>query len=213
MSDTPFETMSDTPIVAATDPIVVIEPEPLAVQERNVWTGARLLVSSTVFLFVPFVFGYLYLASLNTANLWRPGHLTGPLGWGIAVMLAVVVSAGLVAWARSDLSHGKDASARWLSLLALLVGIAAVVLQAAEYSQLGFGPSDGGYASVFVGWTGLFAVVVVGAMVWLEVIVASAFRNGSRAPGSGPTDLDALGFYLVFLAGLGAVTFAFLYLV
>jgi len=207
MSDTPFETMSDTPIVAATDPIVVIEPEPLAVQERNVWTGARLLVSSTVFLFVPFVFGYLYLASLNTA------HLTGPLGWGIAVMLAVVVSAGLVAWARSDLSHGKDASARWLSLLALLVGIAAVVLQAAEYSQLGFGPSDGGYASVFVGWTGLFAVVVVGAMVWLEVIVASAFRNGSRAPGSGPTDLDALGFYLVFLAGLGAVTFAFLYLV
>jgi cytochrome c oxidase subunit 3 len=190
----------------------MVESEPLELQERNLWAGARLLVSSTVFLFLPFVFGYLYLASLNTANLWRPGHLTGPLGWGIAVMLAVVVSAGLVAWARSDLAHGKDASSRWLSLAALLVGIAAVVLQAVEYSQLGFGPSDGGYASVFVGWTGLFAVVVLGAMVWLEIIVASGFRNGSGAPGSGRADLDALGFYLTFLAGIGVVTFAFLYL-
>jgi len=190
-----------------------IQPEPAELQERNLWAGARLLVSSTVFLFLPFVFGYLYLASLNTANLWRPGHLTGPLGWGIAVMLAVVLSAGLVAWARSDLAQGKEASSRWLSLAALLAGVAAVVLQAVEYSQLGFGPSDGGYASVFVGWTGLFAVVVLGTMVWLEMIVASSFRNGSAAPGSSRADLDALGFFLYFVAGLGVFTFAFLYLV
>src|SRR5580704_5590873 len=85
--------MSD---VAQTAP-VVIEPEPSELQERHTWAGARLLVSSTVFLFLPFVFGYLYLASLNTSGLWRPGHLKGPLGWGIAIMLAVVVSAGLVA--------------------------------------------------------------------------------------------------------------------
>jgi cytochrome c oxidase subunit III len=197
--------MSDAP--------VVIEPEPVEVQERNLWVGARLLVSSTVFLFLPFVFGYLYLASLNTAGMWRPGHLTGPLGWGIAVMLAVVVSAGLVAWARSDLARGKEASSRWLALLALLVGITAVVLQAVEYSQLRFGPSDGGYASVFVGWSGFFALVVLGAMIWLEIIVASAFRNRSGALGSGRANLDALGFYLTFVAGLGMVTFAFLYLV
>ena len=195
-----------------TDAPAVIEPEPVEVHERNLWAGTRLLVSSTVFLFLPFVFGYLYLASLNTSNLWRPGHLIGPLGWGIAVMLAVVASAGLVAWARSDLAHGKDSSSRWLALAALLLGIAAVVLQAVEYSQLGFGPSDGGYASVFLGWTGFFAVVVLGAMVWLEIIVASAFRNRS-ASGSERANLDALGFYLTFLAGLGVVTFAFLYLV
>lgn len=196
-----------------TDLPVAIEAEPAETQERNLWAGARLLVSSTVFLFLPFVFGYFYLASLNTADMWRPGHLTGPLGWGIPVMLGVVVSAALVAWARSELARGKGASSRWLSLAALLVGVAAVVVQGVEYSQLRFGPSDGGYASVFLGWTGLFALVLLGAMVWLEIIVASAFRNGSGAPGSGRADLDALGFYLTFLAGLGAVTFAFLYLV
>ncbi len=166
-----------------------------------------------MFLFLPFVFGYVYLASLNTTNLWRPGHLTAPLGWGIAVMLAVVASAGLVAWARSDLTRGKHSSSRWLSLAALIAGLAALVLQAVEYSRLSFGPSDGGYASIFLGWTGFFAAVLLGAMVWLEITVASAFRHRTGASSLEKANLDALGFYLTFLAGLGALTFAFLYLV
>jgi heme/copper-type cytochrome/quinol oxidase subunit 3 len=192
---------------------LVFDPtEPPELQERNTWANARLLVSSTVFLFLPFVFGYLYLASLNTSGLWRPHHLQGPLGWGIAIMLAVVVSAGLVAWARSELAGGKDASSRRLSLVALLVGLVAVVLQVVEYARLDFGPTDGGYASIFLGWTGLFALVVLCTLSWREIIVASAFRNGSRAPGSSRADLDAIGFYLTFLAGLGVLTFSFLYL-
>lgn len=191
---------------------VEIEPEPPEVKQRNNWAGTRLLVSSTVFLFLPFVFGYLYLASLNTSSLWRPDNLKAPIGWGIAIMLAVVVSAGLVAWARSELVRGRDSASRWLSLAALFVGVAAVVLQGIEYAVLDFGPTDGGFASVFLGWTGLFALVLLLTMVWLEMIVASGFRNGSHTPGSSVADLDDLGFYLTFLAGLGAVTFAFLYL-
>ena len=87
------------------------------------------------------------------------------------------------------------------------------MLQVIEYTQLGFGPTDGGFASVFVGWTGLLAVVVLLAMVWLEMVVASSFRNGSRSPGSTQGDVDAVFFYLAFLAILGAFTFSFLYLV
>jgi heme/copper-type cytochrome/quinol oxidase subunit 3 len=191
---------------------VEFEPEPPEVQERNNWVGARLLVSSTLFLFLPFVFGYLYLASLNTSGLWRPDDLKAPIGWGIAVMLAVVVSAGLVAWARSELERGKEATSRWLLVAALVVGFAAVVLQAIEYAKLDFGPTDGGFASVFLAWTGLYALVVLLTMVWLEIIVASTFRNGSRARGSTAADVSDFSFYLWFLAGLGAFTFAFLYL-
>jgi heme/copper-type cytochrome/quinol oxidase subunit 3 len=192
---------------------VEIEPEPPELKQRNNWTGTRLLVSSTVFLFVPFVFAYVYLASLNTSGLWRPNNLRAPLGWGIAIMLALVVSAAVLAWARSELTQGRDSRSRWLSLAALLAGLAAVVLQAVEYATLDFGPTDGGFASVFLGWTGLLALAVLFTMIWLEMIVASAFRNGSHAPGSSAADLESLGFYLTFLAGLGAVTFTFLYLI
>lgn len=191
---------------------VGIEPEPPEVKRRNNWAGTRLLVSSTVFLFLPFVFGYLYLASLNTSSLWRPHNLSAPIGWGLAIMLAVVVSAGLFAWARSELARGRDSTSRWLSVAALLVGLGAVVMQAIEYAVLDFGPTDGGFASIFLGWTGLFALVLLFTMIWLEMIVASSFRNGSHALGSSAPDMDDLGFYLTFLAGLGAATFAFLYL-
>jgi heme/copper-type cytochrome/quinol oxidase subunit 3 len=191
---------------------VVIERGPPELQDRNTWVGVRLLVSSTVFLFLPFVFGYLYLASLNTSRLWKPEGIKGPLGWGLAIMLTLVASAGLLAWARAELARGRERASRWLALIALAVGFAAVVLQGFEYASLGFGPADGGFASVFVGWSGVFALTVLGAMVWLEMILAATFRNGSRAPGSSQADLDAVSFYLTFLAGLGALTFAFLYL-
>ena len=190
-----------------------IETGPPELQERNTWIAARLLASSTAFLFLPFIFGYLYLASLNTAGLWRPHDLKAPFRWGLAIMLTLVLSAGLLAWARLELGRGRDARSRWISVAALATGLAVIVLQAVEYARLPFGPADGGFASVFVGWSGLFAVAVLGTMVWLETIVAAGFRNGNDTPGSSRADLNAVGFYLTFLAGLGAVTFVFLYLV
>ncbi len=197
---------------ATQSPWTQLEPEPPEQKDRNIWVGVRLLVSSTIFLFLPFVFAFLYLASLNTSGLWRPGDLKAPLGFGLAILLAVVVCAGLVAWARSELVRGSEIASRWLSLVALVSGLVAVALQVVEYTRLDFGPTDGGWASVFLGWTGLYAVTVLCSMVWLETIVASTFRNGSRVRGSSQADLDAAGFYLAFLAGLGALTFAFLYL-
>src|SRR5579863_3104564 len=143
---------------------VVIERGPPELQERNTWVAARLLVSSTVFLFLPFVFGYLYLASLNTSKLWKPAGVKGPIGWGLAVLLTLVACASLLAWARAELARGEERRSRWLALAALAVGVAAVVLQGLEYANLGFGPADGGFASVFVAWSGLFAVTVLGAL-------------------------------------------------
>jgi len=197
--------MSD---VAQPHGVIEIEPEAPEIQDRNLWAGSRLLVSATVFFFLPFVFAYIYLAALNTSGMWRPPHVRAPVGWGIAIFAAVLVSAALVAWARSELAGGKLGAARGLALLALVAGIAGVVLQAIEYTQLGFGPQDGGFASVFVGWTGLFAVVLLVTMVWLEIVVATAYRHGASQ-----AEFAGIGFYLTFLAGLGALMFALLYLV
>ena len=59
--------------------LVELHPEePPEVQERNNWAGARLLVSSTVFLFLPFVFGYLYLALPQYVRLVAARHLKAP---------------------------------------------------------------------------------------------------------------------------------------
>ena len=103
----------------------------------------------------------------------------------------------------------------------------------------GFGPADGGYASVYVGWTALLLPLRARiAMFWLETVLATSYRyrgwaSGAAtvAPGEASGDpgrpgddirdpvslvraeLDALSFYWTFLAGIGVLTWIVLYLV
>ena len=56
-----------------------------------------------------------------------------------------------------------------------------------------FGPADGGYASVFFGWTGVQALFVVGVLYWLETMLATSIRyrkmlRGAPAPGEASGD-------------------------
>ncbi len=184
----------------------------IGVHERNLWVGARMLAAATAFLFLPFIFGYLYLGSLNTSGMWRPHHMTAPIGWGLAIVASLLASAGLLAVARQALAHQRVRGAWQASLASLVLGLAAVVLQGAEFEELPFEPTDGGYASVFIGWTGAFALLVLATMVWLEIVVAGIVSRRATPALINASELDAVGFFTAFVAGLGVVTFTFLYL-
>ena len=54
--------------------------------------------------------------------------------------------------------------------------LVAIALQCVEYTTLGFGPASGAYASVFVGWTGFYALFALGGVYWLETQTASVWR-------------------------------------
>ena len=189
----------------------------------NVGVGIRLWAGATVFFFLGPFFAYLYLRSLNSVDQWRPSGIDPPQALGAVTMaLAVASSLALVLAARS---FGTEAHRRWLPLgwLAFALGIGSVVFQIAGYAQLGFGPTDGGYASVFAAWTGLTALFTLGTMVWLETLLAYGVRvrhessESEDDPHSPPAlirpRLAALAFYWPFLAGLGVVMWIFLYLV
>jgi heme/copper-type cytochrome/quinol oxidase subunit 3 len=81
-----------------------------------------------------------------------------------------------------------------------------------EYANLGFGPLDGGYASVFLGWTLLFTVFVLIAMYWVEIVFATGLRHRRTADAYIPHGLDAASFYWTLLAVIGVVAWAILYL-
>jgi heme/copper-type cytochrome/quinol oxidase subunit 3 len=189
----------------------------------NLSAGIRLWAGATVFFFLGPFFAYLYLRSLNSADLWRPAGIDPPQVLGALTMaLAVASSLALVLAARA---FDGAAHRRWLTFgwLALVLGLGSVALQIAAYTQLAFGPTDGGYASVFVGWTGLTALFTLGTMVWLETLLAYGIRSRKQFPQAeddphSPPALirpriAALAFYWPFLAGLGVVMWIFLYLV
>jgi heme/copper-type cytochrome/quinol oxidase subunit 3 len=203
--------MAATPNVAGSAPAPTLEPEPREWQPRVTWLGARLFAAATAFFFLAFVFAYFYLRSLDTNGNWKIGHVDPSIGLGTAIAATVVLSALL---ARAVASRqATPAGAGWL---AIALGLAAVVLQCIEYATLGFGPASGGYASVFVGWTSLYAIAVLGTMYWLETQLATAVR--ARREGLTTDEellragLEAATFFWQFLAGIGVLAWVILYL-
>jgi heme/copper-type cytochrome/quinol oxidase subunit 3 len=214
----------------------VVEGEPPELLGRNLVSAGHLFTSASAFFFLAFVFAYFYLRSLNNAGMFQPKHVDASVGWGTAVMVLTVLSAGLVRLGLADQRAGRRAQWRTKGLLALLLGIASIVVQVIEWTAVDFGPASGGYASVFYGWTAFMVLFAVGAMFWLETLVATAYRYRNQAtstvpPGeaSGDADrtgsdianpltvirpgLEAFSFFWTFLAGVTVLAWVVLYLI
>jgi heme/copper-type cytochrome/quinol oxidase subunit 3 len=191
-------------------PVDVTDDELLA---RNIRVGSRIWAAAQAFFFMAFLFAFFYLRALNSNGIWRgwPGHHPDPsLAFGVAIMLCVVAAAAvaLVGW------YVRPAAWRAAALIALVLSLAAVALQAAQFASLGFGPTDGGYASVFVGWTGTFTIFLLGTCYWLAAAAAGGDR--SRRPGRaavGAANFEAAGFVLLVLAAIAFAAFILLYVV
>ena len=200
--------------------MTTLEPESPDIVARNLAVGARLLAGATTFVFFCPFFAYLYLRALNSGGLWRPGYVDPPQILGATITVLIVVSAIALVLA----SRPARASA-WLLLVAvaLALGLVAVALQIVAWARLGFGPTDGGYASVFAAWTGLNAVFVLGTTLWTETLLAYGLRirRQTSVPLDDPASphaliqprLAGLAFYWTYLAALGVVMWAVLYLV
>jgi heme/copper-type cytochrome/quinol oxidase subunit 3 len=214
----------------------IVEGEPPELMGRNLNAAAHLLASATAFFFLAFIFAYFYLRSLNNAHLFRPKHVDPSVTLGTLVMALTVASALLVRLGLLDHRAGRRAQWRLKGVAALAVGLIAVVLQFVEWTSANFGPADGGYASVFIGWTAFNVLFVLGTLLWLENLLATAYRyrkipSGAPAPGEASGDpgrpghdiadplslvrsgLESLSYYWGFLAGMGVLAWIILYLV
>jgi heme/copper-type cytochrome/quinol oxidase subunit 3 len=188
-----------------------IEPEPREWEPRVLWVGARQLAGAASFFFLAFVFAYFYLRSLDLNKSWKIGHVDPPIGIGVAIVVLLVVSAVLM-----RLAAMRPREAARPGGAALVLALAAVVLQFVEYVSLGFGAASGGYASVFIGWTALYAVFAVPCLYWIETQVATVWR--AKREGIWENDgevlragLEACSFFWAYYVAIGVVTFVILY--
>ena len=205
----------------------LVESEPPEILARNLSAAANLLAGATAFFFLAFVFAYFYLRSLDNAGLWHPKHVDASVAWGTIVTACLVGSALLLRLGLAD--HRADRRPAWRikGAAALGLGLLALVLQVVEWTQLDFGPSSGGFASVYYGWTAFLFLFVVGTMFWLETVLATSIRyrgwsEGNRDVPQGDikdpvslvrAELAALSFYWTFLAGIAVLAWIVLYLV
>jgi heme/copper-type cytochrome/quinol oxidase subunit 3 len=136
------------------------------------WTGSRLMIGIVASGLGAFIFAFFYLRSLNSHGLWYPAHFTGPKQWQGAVIMALIVVSAILQTAGLRLIKGSKKGA-WLGLaaVALVLGTAAAALQIWQLTVLPFQPGATGFASVFVGASPVLAALVLGTMIWLEILL------------------------------------------
>ena len=139
------------------------------------WTGSRLAIGALSFLFGAFAFAYFYLSSSNGHSKWLPSSTTPPqVGYGVAIMALVVVSAVVQTVGLQQIKAGRKGPWARAALVALVLGLVAVAQQIVQLLDLPFQPGESGFASVFVGFYPVALVTWLGAMVWLEILVMRA---------------------------------------
>jgi heme/copper-type cytochrome/quinol oxidase subunit 3 len=186
----------------------------------NISIGVRLLSSGIAFVFVSFLFAFFYLRAVNSNGLWRPAHVKPLQGYGIVVLVCTLAATVLFDVARRSVVSGTEPRWRMGALAALGLGLVAVIVQLVDYHAIHFHTAGGGYASVFWGWTLLFLVFWLGALYWIETLVAQSLRRPPASPREGTAGSELLApsaascvVYLYTLAGIELVSYILLYLV
>jgi heme/copper-type cytochrome/quinol oxidase subunit 3 len=168
-----------------------------------------------------FVFAFFYLRALNTAHSFReiPGaHVTPPVGWGVVVLALVVVSTASFFAASRQLGDGTASGWRAGSLIAWVLALAMIAAQFLEYYNLHFGATDGGLASVFFGWTAVFAFFWLGAVYWMETLWAQSIRGERPSDIASPArtlraNADGCLVFLCVMVVAALFAFVLLYLI
>jgi heme/copper-type cytochrome/quinol oxidase subunit 3 len=203
----------------------IVEPEPAEWQPRAIWMGGRLLCGAISFFFASFLFAYFYLRALDLSHKWTIGVVQPSSGLGATIIALYVVGAVIY-----RLAAKRPADVLTAGTVTILMSLAAVVLQFFEYTKLDFGAASGGYASVFIGWTALYAIVALFGIYWIETQMASLWRL-SRKGDAGTTaphdpvhlpvseeelvraSIEASSFYWAYFVAIGFVAWVVLYVV
>ena len=173
---------SDAPVVSP-----FAEFEPPEILARNLQVGARMMAAAQAFALLAFVFAYLYLRSLNSNGNWRPKHVDPSGGIGVAILVCLVACALAYGYGVARLGDGTESAWRVASIVSLALGVAAFGLIIAEFAAISFGPTSGGYASVFVGWHAFYGLNLLLVLGWLEILVAQSLHTHTQevAPETG----------------------------
>ena len=191
-----------------------------------IWTGSRLLIGAMTFLFGAFGFTFFYLRSLNSHGRWHPPHEQPSLLIGTAAIVVIVASAVIHNLGLYRLRSGLNLDWRVAALVSLGLGVAGAALEVWQLTRLEFFPGDSGFASTFVGWVPVYVIIVLGAMYWLETVVARSLRVRTAwigEAGVGETlngeavrmraSLDAFNYFWNYLAAVGIVFWFLFYVV
>ena len=135
--------------------------------------GMVLFVASEAMFFAAFFGGYFTIS--GNAKVWPPPG-TPDLEIGIPTLLTVILvtSSLVVQLSLRSIRRGDQRRTVVFLGVTIALGVAFLLLQLYDYSQLGFGVKDGTFGTLFYVMTGIHMAHVFGGVVFLSLVFGQA---------------------------------------
>jgi cytochrome c oxidase subunit 3 len=173
--------------------------------------GMLLFIASEVMFFGGLFATYFNARASVEPGAWHPpegGHLDLPLA---AVLTAILVASSFTmqfgVWA---IRRGDTGKLRMWTAITLGLGVLFLAGQLYDYSELGFGISDGVFGTVFYTLTGFHGAHVFGGAVGLTIVLARAMRGQFSAKNH--VAVEAVSMYWHFVDVVWIGVFSTIYL-
>ena len=136
--------------------------------------GMYLFIGSEIMLFGSFFTAYFFARVVSGPGEWPPAPFELPVYLALLNTIILVSSSFTMHWALSSVKRANRAGLVAGLLLTFLLGLTFLLIQAREYTRLGFSPHDLAFGSTFYGLTGLHgAHVFVGLNLLLYALIRS----------------------------------------
>jgi cytochrome c oxidase subunit 3 len=137
--------------------------------------GIYLFIASEVMLFGSFFSAYFFARVVaGGGEPWPPDGLEVPVYLALLNTIILVTSSFSMHWALQSVKRNNRSGLIGGLTLTFLLGLTFLLIQAREYTRLGFAPSDNAFASTFYGLTGLHgAHVFIGLNLLLYALIRS----------------------------------------
>ena len=145
--------------------------------------GIYIFIASEVMLFGAFFTVYFFARVIAGEETWPPEPFELPVYIALLNTIILVTSSFTMHWALQSIKGNNRSGLIAGLLLTFLLGLTFLLIQAREYTRLGFAPSDLAFGSTFYGLTGLHgAHVFVGLNLLLYALIRSLRGHYGPAP-------------------------------
>ena len=138
--------------------------------------GMLLFIGSEIMLFGSFFTAYFFVRVVNKYP-WPPHGEHLPVFVAGVNTCILVTSSFTMHWALTSIKRGNRAGLRAGLALTFFMGLTFLLTQIAEYSRIGFSPSDNAFATIFFSLTGLHGMHVFVGLMLLLAATTRAFRG------------------------------------
>jgi len=138
--------------------------------------GVLLFIASEIMLFGSFFTAYFFIRVVNGDPWPLPPYELPKFVAGVNTLI-LVTSSFTVHWALQSIKRGHRAGLQGGLVLTIALGLTFLLTQILEYHRVGFGPSAGGFGTIFFSLTGLHGAHVFVGLCLLTMAATRAFRG------------------------------------